>query len=407
MYEVTYPSGLWRVKGYLVWPDEFRLPADIGAVWKEAVFTVLSEATTEQAGRDAAQRVRGANVVRVPGSVERWAGELWIPPSCRPQPQEAAYDARPASDVRPEGSNEPVLPAPALLRVGWKSGTHHMVWSGARLPAVVFCRGGIGRVGAVRKHWIAHWALTQRCVVFAPCYRGNEGSEGRDEFGGSDVDDVRMAVRIVRALPFVRDDAVYLVGFSRGAINAMAAAAVPAPDTVVPNAASDATCGVSLCATADGAPASPSGHEATSPVPVTPPVSAVAVWGGVSDLAAVYEERVDLRRMLRRVVGGTPRRVPERYRARSPALWAERVRCPVVVVHGTNDRQVDVGHAKRLIEALTRAGNPPVVHLYEGVGHHLPPLLHDAVVTRLMEALLAASRCKAAMRPSGGPDAGR
>ena len=30
------------------------------------------------------------------------------------------------------------------------------------------------------------------------------------------------------------------------------------------------------------------------------------LWSGVSDLAQTYEERIDLRRMMKRVIGGTP-----------------------------------------------------------------------------------------------------
>ncbi|MBD5026862.1 S9 family peptidase, partial [Xanthomonas citri pv. citri] len=36
-------------------------------------------------------------------------------------------------------------------------------------------------------------------------------------------------------------------------------------------------------------------------------------WGGVSDMILTYEERQDLRRMMKRVIGGTPKKVPEEY----------------------------------------------------------------------------------------------
>src|SRR5665647_1600420 len=52
-------------------------------------------------------------------------------------------------------------------------------------PALIFCRGGIRKVGMPRKRRIMSMA-ERGYVVFAPFYRGNDGGEGRDEFGGED-----------------------------------------------------------------------------------------------------------------------------------------------------------------------------------------------------------------------------
>ena len=40
------------------------------------------------------------------------------------------------------------------------------------------------------------------------------------------------------------------------------------------------------------------GHQAAS----------LVSWGGVSDMVLTYEERKDMRRMMKRVIGGTPKR---------------------------------------------------------------------------------------------------
>ena len=56
------------------------------------------------------------------------------------------------------------------------------------LPGLVYCRGGIRSVGMVRLPRIV--SLARRgYAVFAPFYRGNDGGEGRDEFGGDDRHD--------------------------------------------------------------------------------------------------------------------------------------------------------------------------------------------------------------------------
>jgi dipeptidyl aminopeptidase/acylaminoacyl peptidase len=192
-------------------------------------------------------------------------------------------------------------------------------------PGLVYCRGGIRRVGMVSMARILPLAR-RGFAVLAPFYRGNEGGEGREDFAGDDRHDVYAAVRLMLRLPEVSGPKVPLIGFSRGAIMALLAAAE--------------------C-------------EGAGPV---------VAWGGVSDLRLTYEERVDLRRMLRRVVGH-PRKQPEEYIRRSPALWAERIASPVLILHGTGDSQVGVEHARRLARALEAAGRPYAMELYDGMGH--------------------------------------
>ncbi|WP_199615281.1 alpha/beta hydrolase family protein [Paenibacillus alkalitolerans] len=211
-----------------------------------------------------------------------------------------------------------------------------------RLPALIYCRGGIGNVGKVRTHWIESFA-SRGFVVFAPSYRGNEGGEGRDEFGGDDREDVTAAFRLLRALPFVDSRRVSVMGFSRGAINA----ALTAAETSV--------------------------------------VNRLILWGGVADLARTYEERVDLRRLLKRIIGGSPAKRPEAYQARSPLWLADRLSCPVLIVHGTKDVQVNVGHGLSMYRRLQDLGVPTDLHLYEGYGHHLPYLVHEAAIDRMYD----------------------
>ncbi|GMA50814.1 putative peptidase YtmA [Alicyclobacillus contaminans] len=210
------------------------------------------------------------------------------------------------------------------------------------LPGLVYCRGGIGRVGMAKLDWI-HDFMAHGVVVMAPWYRGTYGGPGSDEFGGADCEDVNEAFRLVRSLPFVQPDRVAALGFSRGAINAARLAAT------------------------------------------LPGVHHLILWGGVADLAWTYEERVDLRRMLRRVLGKSPMRRPEAYASRSPAHFAQAIRCPVLIVHGTEDVQVPYRHAERMCEALQRAHRPFALHTYSGYGHHLPPAVRRLAIRRMLE----------------------
>ncbi|WP_409342686.1 alpha/beta hydrolase family protein [Paenibacillus sp. MBLB4367] len=200
--------------------------------------------------------------------------------------------------------------------------------SGGPYPGLIYCRGGIGNFGMVRMNHAAALA-SKGYAVFAPYYRGSSSGEGIDRFGGEDRRDVYNAITLLRSLPEASRDPVALVGFSRGAIMALLAAR---------------DC-------ADAGPA--------------------AVWNGVSDLLLTYEERVDMRRMLKRVVGH-PRKDRDAYIERSPLAWADRIRRPVLILHGTADDNVSVEHGRLLAGALEQAKAEHRLTLFEGLGHLFP-----------------------------------
>lgn len=195
-------------------------------------------------------------------------------------------------------------------------------------PPLLYCRGGIRNVGKVSPRRMAELAR-QGYAVFAPHYRGNEGGEGRDEFGGADRHDVYHAVELFPSLPQVKKQRIACLGFSRGAFMALMAAA-----------------------NCDG-------------------IGPVAVWGGVSDLQLTYEERTDLRRMLRRVVGH-PNKDAEQYIRRSPVHWADQIRSPILIIHGTEDQNVTVEHARRLAKSLKENEITHQLVLFEGMPHNFP-----------------------------------
>ncbi|WP_407921129.1 alpha/beta hydrolase family protein [Brevibacillus migulae] len=193
------------------------------------------------------------------------------------------------------------------------------------MPALLYCRGGIKGVGKVRPERICQMAAFGY-VIAAPHYRGNEGGEGRDEFGGAEREDIYAAYEWLSKMPQVITERISLYGFSRGGMMALLAAMERK-------------------------------H-----------FLAAVVWGGVSDLFLTYEERIDLRRMLKRIVGH-PRKQHDAYLERSPVFHAEQINCPILIIHGMEDQNVGVGHALRLAEALERHEKPHDLWLVEGASH--------------------------------------
>ena len=71
-----------------------------------------------------------------------------------------------------------------------------------KLPAVIYNRGGNRHFGAVRDRTLAFLKGFARSgyVVLASQYRGGPGSEGRDRFGGDDVNDVLNLVKVAASV---------------------------------------------------------------------------------------------------------------------------------------------------------------------------------------------------------------
>ncbi|OGU54539.1 MAG: hypothetical protein A2V66_02680 [Ignavibacteria bacterium RBG_13_36_8] len=88
-----------------------------------------------------------------------------------------------------------------------------------KFPCIIWCRGGIGNKGNIDDFYargifgqIASWGY----VVFASQYRGNAGGEGKDEFGGKDVNDVLNLIPLANEIPYAEKNIWGIEGWSRG-----------------------------------------------------------------------------------------------------------------------------------------------------------------------------------------------
>ncbi|RHW40827.1 S9 family peptidase [Neobacillus notoginsengisoli] len=202
----------------------------------------------------------------------------------------------------------------------------------------LYLRGGIKNVGKVRPARIAQFA-SEGFTVFAPFYRGNQGGEGEEDFGGEDRMDAFAAYRLLKGLPGIQD--VHIFGFSRGGVMALLTA------LEFPDAASMVT------------------------------------WAGVSDMALTYVEREDLRRMMKRVIGGTPVKYPNRYEYRTPLYELECLKVPALIIHGAKDDNVSPEHSYRLEKRLNELGKPVESWYFGDYTHFFPPATNRKVVADL------------------------
>ena len=97
--------------------------------------------------------------------------------------------------------------------------------------------------------------------------------------------------------------------------------------------------------------------------------AAGASYFGVGDLEGLARDTHKFEsRYLDRMVAPYPERV-DVYRERSPIHFVDRIRCPVLVLQGTDDKVVPQAQADELVAALERKGLPYSYLLFEGEGH--------------------------------------
>lgn len=189
----------------------------------------------------------------------------------------------------------------------------------------IYLRGGKGQVGRVRLGRLLQF-MRDDAITVGPYYRGNNGGEGMDELAGADIEDVVALIKILKCQ--YPDACVNLIAFSRGGLQAL--------NTLR--------------------------HVE---------VHSLLMLNAVSSIYEMYEERVDLRGMMRRMVGH-PKKDQASYDKREAII--QRLHLPrMLVIHGSKDKLVDIKHAQILTEYLKRLGHPYTYNVLEGERHALTP----------------------------------
>ena len=90
----------------------------------------------------------------------------------------------------------------------------------------------------------------------------------------------------------------------------------------------------------------------------------------MTDLVVDYRvTRPDLRPYSEEMMGGSPEKVPGRYRERSPANFVENVRGKLLIVQGLKDPNVTPDNVRVATRALQELGIPYDLLTFEDEGH--------------------------------------
>jgi dipeptidyl aminopeptidase/acylaminoacyl peptidase len=198
-------------------------------------------------------------------------------------------------------------------------------------PLLIYNRGGnrgFGRLVFADLVNFARWAQGG-FVVLASQYRGGPGSEGSDEYGGADVDDVMNLFRVARGLGSVDMHNAFMQGVSRGGL-------------------------MTYLALQRGAQ-----------------VNAAAVIGGPTDLSLEADHRPEMQVLYRELIPNFDADPDKALRARRVLDFADHLNAPLLIMHGGADWRVDPQQALALAQRLQALQRPYELRVYAGDDHGL------------------------------------
>jgi dipeptidyl aminopeptidase/acylaminoacyl peptidase len=200
-----------------------------------------------------------------------------------------------------------------------------------KLPAIIYNRGGNANIGQLTLPNlygdIANFAK-QGYIIIATQYSGVDGGEGKDEMGGADLNDVLTLKQILEAYPFVNTKRIGMIGASRGGL--MTYLSLAQVDWLK---------------------------------------AAIAI-SAPSNLIRAEELRPEMIEVHRQRFGGNK----EELIKRSAYFWPEKFNksTPLLILHGTSDKRVDVQDSIELGDKLKEQGVSYELKVYEGASHGLP-----------------------------------
>lgn len=201
-------------------------------------------------------------------------------------------------------------------------------------PAIIYNRGGNLEFGKLSSSTLTVFA-SNGFVAIGSQYRGNDGGEGREEFGGEDINDVLSLIPLLKSLTNVDASKIGMVGYSRGGMMTYLAL-----------------------------------KEQT--LRGTDDIKAACTVGGLADLFMNAEERADMvTSVFIPLIGGAPDQRPQEYEARSATYWADKIDTPLLIQHGEADWRVSVEEARALVRELEKYGKEYELVTYPGDDHGL------------------------------------
>lgn len=200
------------------------------------------------------------------------------------------------------------------------------------LPVVIFNRGGNRNFASIGIETLLEWiAPIARAgyIVVASQYRGGGGSDGNDEFGGSDVNDVLNLLPLISEWPEADTQRIGMYGWSRGGMMTYIA------------------------------------------LSKTKRIKAAVIGGAPTDLEAELTLRPKMDELYASLIPGYTSDKTTALCKRSAIYWPERLcpSTPVLILHGKKDVRADYKQARAMFDTLHALRRPVQLKLFENGDH--------------------------------------
>lgn len=209
-----------------------------------------------------------------------------------------------------------------------------------KYPCIISNRGGNREFGkweplkaAMQLGQMASWGY----IVIASQYRGNDGGEGKEEFGGKDINDVLNLIPLLASLPNADTSRIGMEGTSRGGMMTYLA------------------------------------------LTKTNRLKAAVVTGGACDAFQNIASRPGMEGVYGELVPNFANRKEEALKERSATFWPERLNktTPLLILQGSADWRVLPMEAFTMVQKLYALQHPVRFILFEGADHGINEFWSD------------------------------
>ena len=211
-------------------------------------------------------------------------------------------------------------------------------------PCIIYNRGGNrdagaltdGQIGRIMAE-VASWGY----IVVGSQYRGNMGGEGKEEFGGSDVNDVLNLIPLLANLQQADTSRIGMYGWSRGGMMTYLA------------------------------------------LTKTNRIKAAVVGSGAADAFIQTRKRPEMDSVFAQLIAGYYLNRDSALKSRSAVYWADKIckTTPLFLLSGGADWRVSPEEQFEMIKKLYEVNHPFRYAFFEGGQHSL--IEHNAEVNRV------------------------
>ncbi len=208
---------------------------------------------------------------------------------------------------------------------------------GDNFPVFIYNRPGKGDKGLHGKTSLKlqRTFASNGYLVLSTQLRGNKHTEGIDEMGGKDLNDILQLIEIGKTLNCVQPDKIVMYGLSRGGVNAYQVSRV------------------------------------------SDDIKAFAVVGSSIDLRIDFSLRPKLYKSVYRKLLGDSVKNRAAYEARSPRYWVDEINEPFLILHGDADKIVPVKNASIMANTMKANGQPHKLKIFKKGDHNLSNFLNE------------------------------